>query len=170
MKKKMLAILTAATLCALCFLPGCNAWEGRYALTKIEAYTYSFTDNTSRIAILAEVANMESKGLEAYFVNFEFMIYQDDELIFNIHRFNYLDFEFLITLTSTDIATEYWAIYPGTLNLITGRSHDNWKVPGDIFNGRTPNRMVYKIYIEDENGYDHTFEGELEIKHQILDY
>ncbi len=168
MKKIKLFLSAAIMLAGLLSYPGCNQWEGRFYLLNAAAATYYYTaTDQSHFGIGVEITNEELKGVGGVFAEWEFEILAGDDLILYITRQNYNNFDFRITLLySTPIPDTYIAL-SGLLNVVSGRGIDDWKVAGDIFNGKTPDKLRYRVLIEDDNGNRILFEGEVGIDHIV---
>lgn len=166
--KRFLSVVSVVILIALLSFPGCQKWEGRYYIYSAAWETgYYQSTNESKFAVGVEVANQERVGVAAVFADWDFEIYDGDgELILKINRANYDTLEFLVTVWAETLIPDSSSLsFPGLLSVLTGREKDEWKVPGDIFNGKTPDKLKYTLKIADENGYTSFFSGELQAKH-----
>ncbi len=148
---------------------GCKKWEGRYYIQSAVGQTVYYADtNESLFSIAIEIGNEEQVGVGAVFADWDFEICEDEELVLKVNRANYGDFQYVITLYAETPVPDSSSFYPGVLNLVSGREKDKWKVPGDIFNGKTPNKLKFSVMIVDDNGYTNVFSGERAITHSIL--
>lgn len=168
MKRCLSTLSVIVILSALLTFPGCQKWEGRYYIYSAACTTgYFQSADESLFSVGLEVANEERVGVGAVFADWDFEVYDvDGELLLKINRANYDTLEFLVTVyAETPIPDSSYLAYPGLLNVLTGRLKTNWRVPGDIFGGKTPKKLKYTLKILDENNYTSFFSGELTIKH-----
>jgi len=155
-------------VCALVSSPACKKWEGRYYIQSAACETgYDEGTNESKFAVGIEVGNQESNGVGAVFSDWDFEVYdEDEELLVKINRANYDTLDFLVTVyAETPIPDSSRTGFPGLINVLTGNTNSNWRVPLDIFNAKTPKKLKYTLTIFDANGYTSTLSGELTIKH-----
>lgn len=153
-------------LSALLTSPGCKKWEGHYYILNAACETRVYLGtNESKFAVGIEVANEEDKGIGAIFVDWDFEVYDGDgELLLKINRSNYDTQEFLITVfAETPIPDSSYQGYPGRINVLTGRGTESWRVPGNIFDGKTPKKLKYTLTLLDDNNYVSTLSGELNV-------
>ncbi|MCK4764114.1 MAG: hypothetical protein KAW12_18085 [Candidatus Aminicenantes bacterium] len=167
MKRALWFALLAVVFLILSAHPGCKKWEGRYYISSAAASTMYFADtDESLFSVGIEVANSERAGVGAVFVDWDFEVCEDEDLILKINKANYDSLDFIMTIYSeSPIPDSSTYSSQGFLNVLTGRAKDTWKVPGDVFNGKTPNKLKYSVIIVDDNGYTTVFSGELGISH-----
>lgn len=170
MKKKIgFGFAAAIILASLLSTPGCNAWEGRYFLFNVSAFTayYPATDE-SYFSISLEIYNEERVGVGARILNWAFEIYADDELLLSINAQNYDTFEYRVYTVVIPIPDTSVGAGSGFLGVISGREIDDWKVPGDLFGGKQPNKLIYSVLLEDENAYRNSYTGETTVNHTVV--
>ena len=139
---------------------------GRFAIAGVEGGTAYFQDtDESQFAFLVRVANQERVGVGAAFSDWEFGIYEDDQLILQISQANYDTFNYRITLIDNTLIPDNSGGIPGVLNVVSGRELDNYRVAGNLWGDKTPNKIVYRVLITDFNSYSQILEGEFQISH-----
>lgn len=149
--------------------PACHDWQGRFQVTRVQASTRYFpgTDQ-SAFGILIEMANAETQGVGASFWKWTFEICENDDVLLEITESNYNTFNFWITLFQDTPVSDSSGDFRGTLNVVSGRAVEDWKVPGNIFQGRVPSKLKYRVILVDKNGYDQDFSGEIQLQHTVL--
>jgi len=166
MKRFLSFVPVIVILCALLSSPGCKKWEGHYRIVNAACETRYYLDtNESKFAVAIEVANEEAKGVGAIFVDWDFEVYNGDgEPLLKINRSNYDTLAILITVfAETPIPNSSIQGYPGRINVLTGGMTDTWRVPGNIFDGKTPKKLKYTLTLLDDNNYVSTLSGELNV-------
>ena len=162
-------IITIITLSVI-FAASCKKWEGKFSLYNLFCSSIYYTEPTSSsFGVNIDVLNQEYEGIRAEFVSFTISLYQDNTLIFQFDNTNYLNLGFKLSIIRQTGIPDSYTISPGTISITTGSPDSKWTVPGDIFNGNSPNRLVYQFAILDENGYTHEFSGEKSIEHLVQD-
>jgi len=168
MKKIKLLLLSLALLMIILQTPGCKAWEGRFAIAGFEGGTAYFQDtDQSQFAFLVRIANQERVGVGAIISDWEFGIYEDDHLILQITQANYDSFNFRVTLAENKPIPDTSTDFPGLLNVVSGREIDNYRVAGNLWGDKTPNRIAFRVLITDFNSYSQILEGEFQISHSL---
>ncbi|MCI0470269.1 MAG: hypothetical protein L0Y73_01265 [Candidatus Aminicenantes bacterium] len=168
MKRYLSFIPVVFIVVALLSVSACKKWEGRYFISNAACEAdYFKTADTSKFAVGIEVANEEYVGVGAIFADWDFEIYDaDGVLLLKINKANYDTLDFYVTVfAEVPIPDNSYLTYQGLLNVLTGKEKDRWRVPGDIFGGKTPKTLKYTLKILDDNNYTSFFSGELPIQH-----
>ena len=135
---------------------GVYRFEPRYYLRADRNLSQNLSSFIGSVALYAD------NKVNGTIIDWSFKIYDGAEEILEINLDNYNSFWFPVVLDPFEPAIIYLE-QNGVINLFANFHDTITTVPGDMFDGKTPDNSLLSCTIRDERGNTHTIEAQLVI-------
>jgi len=144
MKKLTGGIIIVIMVASLLSMTGCKRIQGEYYIEYITSLaSRNLTRNLTYFYVEASVAS--TNQVSGKIIDWYAKVYTaEDEEILEITKDNYEALGFNLVAQRTPIQ----GFYSGSLAVITDPA-----VPGDMFAGKTPAKVLVRVYLQDMNDY-----------------